>query len=351
MVNETSTSARLGKCFVIMPFSPTTDDHTKLYWTKFFNKYLVPTLSELGYDCVRSDAGPNNLVAHIVHDLFTSDIVLAILTDFNPNVMYELGVRHSIGSGTIMAIERGTYKKFPFDLAHFGFIEYDDHNRKAFKDMMAHYLSLIRMRDRIDSPVAEYFTATGREMRLVRMARSVVGTPLSHERMLLYAQKNLFLIGQNLYALAKDNNIRDKIFDALQSRPSFSVRIMIVDPQQRELVQAISQVVDPTMEKDLREVIKLFITWRDTWLSSNPTSPSRFEIKLSDRIGNVSFTFADYDTRGGLALIRPTLYRTPPAARPCFLLSSRDASDVFEAYVDVFNEAWNIARPLESMEA
>src|SRR3990172_625605 len=333
----------LGTCFVIMPFSRTTDDHDSRYWTTFFKNFLVPTLNELGYECVRSDAGPNNIEKKIVHNLCVSDVVLAILTDFNPNVMYELGVRQSIGFGTIMAIEKG--KRVPFDIAPFGVIYYDRNNRKAFREQMAFFLDIIRKRDRLDSPVAEYFTES--QVRLIRAAGSVADTPLSNEKMLAYARESLFIIGQNLYSLAKDEVTRDRILEALKSRPELRVRLMIVDPQEHQLVQAISQVVDESMGPDLTEALKHFLLWQTAWLASKPMDTSRFEVRLSRRIGNVSFTFADAETTSGLALVRPILYHTRPAERPSFLLPRQYARDAFDGYYRVFSQEWTHARKLE----
>jgi hypothetical protein len=50
------------------------------------------------------------------------DIVIADLTDSNPNVYWELGVRHSLKSGTIL-IKDHNYK-IPFDLSKIGILSY-----------------------------------------------------------------------------------------------------------------------------------------------------------------------------------------------------------------------------------
>lgn len=52
-------------------------------------------------------------------------IVIADLSDFNPNVMYELGIAHTVGKDTILLHQSSTEEvKFPFDLAHIRRIEY-----------------------------------------------------------------------------------------------------------------------------------------------------------------------------------------------------------------------------------
>lgn len=111
------------KCFVIMPFSQTTVPHTEKYWTTFFG--IVKDIMEShGYECIRSEVGPYKLFSNIVTNIESSDIVVAVLTDFNANVWYELGIRHTLKTGTIMLLQDG--QKPPFDISDFGIIFYED---------------------------------------------------------------------------------------------------------------------------------------------------------------------------------------------------------------------------------
>jgi hypothetical protein len=105
------------RCFVIMPFSRTRPKHTAEYWDDFFYDFIKPAVEKLGYTCKRSTAKPGNIMKAIVNELATSDVVLAVLTDYNPNVLYELGTRHSLKRGTIMMLEKG--QRIPFDIAQY----------------------------------------------------------------------------------------------------------------------------------------------------------------------------------------------------------------------------------------
>ena len=102
-------------CFVIMPYSTTGDKHTTKYWDRFFSNFIKPAVENLGYTCKRSSADPGNIMKAIVSELVNSDLVLAVLTDYNPNVLYELGTRHSLKHGTIMMLETGQH--IPFDIS------------------------------------------------------------------------------------------------------------------------------------------------------------------------------------------------------------------------------------------
>jgi hypothetical protein len=106
--------------FILMPF---TDELTQIYRT-----LIKPTveLDEFGLVCKRADDIKSTRV--IIQDIWKSvceaRVVLADLTGLNPNVMYELGIAHTVGKETILIYQQNTEIKFPFDLAHIRRIEY-----------------------------------------------------------------------------------------------------------------------------------------------------------------------------------------------------------------------------------
>ncbi len=118
------------KCYVIMPFSKTTYKHTEDYWNWHYNDFLKPEI-ERGKDiCVRRSIPLHgDILSKIILDLIESDIVVADLTDFNPNVFWELGVRHSFTPGTIIIAEQGTH--LPFDISGNSILFYEDSSNKA----------------------------------------------------------------------------------------------------------------------------------------------------------------------------------------------------------------------------
>ena len=81
-------SSRL-KCFVIMPFSKSTDIHTDEYWNRHYTDFLKPLIeSSRVFRAVRSEALRGDILHQIVADLVTSPLVVADLTDANPNVYW-----------------------------------------------------------------------------------------------------------------------------------------------------------------------------------------------------------------------------------------------------------------------
>lgn len=77
-------------------------------------------MEENGFTCIRSEVGPYKLFANIVENIDKSDIVVSVLTDFNANVWYELGIRHTLHIGTLMLLQEG--QNPPFDIKDFGIV-------------------------------------------------------------------------------------------------------------------------------------------------------------------------------------------------------------------------------------
>src|SRR3989442_91101 len=90
------------------------------------NRIISPAAERCGYDqIIRADQIPrpgwitSQIIEHIVDD----DLVIADLTDQNPNVFYELALRHGTRKPVVLLICRG--QRIPFDVSQNRVIEYD----------------------------------------------------------------------------------------------------------------------------------------------------------------------------------------------------------------------------------
>ena len=142
--------------FVIMPFSGT-ETHDEAEWTNIYETILKPAVEACGYLCERARISTGSLIKTIVGDLRNSTIVLADITDRNPNVFYELGVRHSLSKRTIIVAQR--YDDIPSDLRGYWSVIYGTRQWEVdkFKDEIKRIISEIEKDpDRSDSPVLDY---------------------------------------------------------------------------------------------------------------------------------------------------------------------------------------------------
>ena len=145
-------------CFVIMPFSAT-KTCTKEKWTEIFKNLhkAAITGSRFGYNCERSEIRTGAFIKDILMQLNQADVVLADLTDMNPNVFYELGVRHTLRNRTILVAQ--TIDDVPSDLKQYGIITYNTtpEGVTEYKKKISKTLKDIRNNpDRPDNPVSDF---------------------------------------------------------------------------------------------------------------------------------------------------------------------------------------------------
>lgn len=103
-------------CFVIGPIgkenSPTRK-HADLLLKGIVRESIASNFRDI--KVIRSDeeSDPGLITEKIINRIIHSDIVIADLTELNPNVFYELGIRHATGRVTIAVAMKGT--ELPFD--------------------------------------------------------------------------------------------------------------------------------------------------------------------------------------------------------------------------------------------
>ena len=75
-----------------------------------------PVLKELEYHVTRADkiASPGSISREIVEQLINSDLVVADVSDQNPNVFYELAIRNAVKKPVI--VFKGVEQTMPFDI-------------------------------------------------------------------------------------------------------------------------------------------------------------------------------------------------------------------------------------------
>lgn len=80
----------IAQCFIIMPFSQTTN-HSEEYWNEHFLLRLKPLIESCtNLKVIRSEPLRQDILRQIINDLVFSSIVIADLTDNNSNVYWEL---------------------------------------------------------------------------------------------------------------------------------------------------------------------------------------------------------------------------------------------------------------------
>lgn len=104
------------KCFIITPIG---NESSEIFRKAkgVIDSVIKPVLEKYGFDdikpayeIVESGMISNQIIDRIIND----DLVVANLTGNNPNVMYELAIRHAVAKPIIHICENGTV--LPFDI-------------------------------------------------------------------------------------------------------------------------------------------------------------------------------------------------------------------------------------------
>lgn len=120
-----------SKCFVVMPFGikPFGDGSGGTYdFDKVYRVIIKRAIRQAGMEPIRADEGIGSKIIHteMFKDLRDQHVVLADLSLNNPNVFYELGIRHVMASGgTVLMCQEGSNLPFDVRLSRCIFYKYD----------------------------------------------------------------------------------------------------------------------------------------------------------------------------------------------------------------------------------
>ncbi len=166
------------KCFIIMPFTKAALGEQildKAELSYIYTNIIKRAVSEYRVEgqsffsqISRYESNVGSIVDGIASQLNESDLVIADLTGMNPNVMYELGVRHTLRRGTIIISQ--DIKSLPSDLRDYMCVEYSFSKNTIEQETNYHHFSEqlhISIREifsthKPDSPVLNYLNGKGR---------------------------------------------------------------------------------------------------------------------------------------------------------------------------------------------
>jgi O-acetyl-ADP-ribose deacetylase (regulator of RNase III) len=147
-------SEEIKRCFVIMPFGEKIDaDGKKIDFNEIYDILIEPAITGEAMqraggpplECIRCDKIVQAGWVHrlMISKIYDADVAVVDLSTLNPNVFYELGVRHALRRAvTVLLCREGTTT--PFNIAGFNCISYNPHDKDTLspvRDQIARFVA------------------------------------------------------------------------------------------------------------------------------------------------------------------------------------------------------------------
>ena len=153
-------------CFFIAPIGEDGSEQ-RMHSDLFLEQIIEPVLDQFGLDVVRADRidSAGMITSQIIEHIIRSRIVIADLSFHNPNVFYELSLRHAQNKPTIHLIRK--CDKIPFDINNFRTIVIDDTSIYTLVPQLESYKAMLSSQirkfidhpDEFENPISAYYQA------------------------------------------------------------------------------------------------------------------------------------------------------------------------------------------------
>lgn len=228
-------------CFIDMPFGLKTDPKsgTEIDFDQIYQQAIRPAVEEAGLLCIRGDEERTGGIIHkpMFARLLLCEFVIADLTTANPNVFYELGIRHAAKPYTTIPLF-ATIGAPPFDVGFVRAIPYTLTKGKLTEDAAQALRQEIvrRIHRALEGPVAQ-------DSPLFQLFQGFPGIEISHELTDVFRDRVQY-----------SEKFRDRLAEARSLQP------------QEEAFQHLQEIEDELGDLHVIErgiLVDLFLSYRD----------------------------------------------------------------------------------------
>ena len=242
-------------CFVIMPFNPN--------FNNIYGTLIKPVAEKFGLTVLRADDiySPGSITEQIRAAIQQARLCIADVSDKNPNVLYEVGIAHSLGKPTVLLTKQ--MNDVPFDLKSMRVVGYDPYSPETAELALEHSIQQVLGEDRFDE--AQRLIESG----MYRAAVAMLGVLLEHSFRRLITKYNDVLskkstrrqlgLGQALRLLTQAEVIRYE--DSSKLSECIAIRNKAVhdleEPRANEarfMLDLVKQFIERYLDKEFLEV-------------------------------------------------------------------------------------------------
>lgn len=144
-------------CFVIAPIGEE-DSEIRRRADQVLRHIIEPAAKSCGYETVRADriSEPGIITSQVIQHLIDDELVVADLSGHNPNVFYELAIRHAVRKPVVQLIQTG--ESVPFDVSAIRTIRFDyrdlDSSAQCREELLKQVQAVDKTTTETDTPVS-----------------------------------------------------------------------------------------------------------------------------------------------------------------------------------------------------
>lgn len=200
-------------CFIITPIG---DENTTIrrHIDGMIDGVIFPILERKGYkmEVAHRITTPGSINKQVISKIYSADLVIANLTELNPNVMYELAFRHATKKPVIMIMERGE-KRLPFDVNSERTIFYENDFQGAI-DLKERILNTIDTIEQsysdIDNPIYTALESISEKETVLRMVDENTSENKDALKYIINKLDTLDIVGSNDLGMYREKAIYER---------------------------------------------------------------------------------------------------------------------------------------------
>ncbi len=200
------------------------------------------------------------------------------------------------------------------------------------------------IRKKVNNSIIKRIASEGRMkgnwefVRIAEVADKLGGSPFVLSEMINYAEKSIFVVGQNLSFMAKEAQIHESIRKWLEAKAGRKIELLICDPCSHSAILQYSIIFDKTkFIEDLYDAIKVFKKLQ------KKLGRRKFKVKLAKSVP-LSLTITDGSLPSGRMSITPIVFTPVSEERPVFMIKRKTNETVFSHYYNNYYERFRYSK-------